>query len=64
MRQNSINRRSNRILYNVTVSVDALIYADWIAYMRENHIPKFFPLIAFLAIKFVECSTNLPKHTH
>ena len=51
MRQNSINRRSNRILYNVTVSVDALIYADWIAYMRENHIPKIFSTHCFSGYK-------------
>ena len=51
MRQNSINRRSNRILYNVTVSVEALIYADWIAYMRENHIPKIFSTHCFSGYK-------------
>ena len=42
MRQISINRRSNRVLYNVTISVDSLKYAEWLRFMTENHIPKIF----------------------
>ena len=51
MRQISINRRSNRILYNVTVSVEALIYADWLTFMRENHIPEIFSTGCFSGYK-------------
>mgnify|MGYP003336293035 CR=1 FL=1 len=51
MRQISINHRSNRILYNVTVSVEALIYADWLSFMRENHIPKIFSTECFSGYK-------------
>ncbi|WP_420580111.1 DUF4286 family protein [Reichenbachiella sp.] len=28
------------ILYNVTVSLDENIEADWLAWMKEDHIPK------------------------
>lgn len=51
MRQISINRRSNRILYNVTISVEALIYADWLEFMRKNHIPKIFSTGCFSGYK-------------
>jgi len=51
MRQISINRRSNRILYNVTISVEALIYADWLDFMRKNHIPKIFSTGCFSGYK-------------
>ena len=42
MRQISINRRSNRILYDVTVSVDAAVFQEWLGFMRTDHIPKTF----------------------
>ena len=51
MRQISINRRSNRILYNVTVSLEAAIYPEWLAFMRENHIPKIFSTGCFSGYK-------------
>jgi len=51
MRQISINRRSNRILYNVTVSVEPLIYAAWLGFMREKHIPKIFSSGCFSGYK-------------
>ena len=51
MRQISINRRSNRILYNVTVSLKAAIYPEWLAFMREEHIPKIFSTGCFSGYK-------------
>jgi len=42
LRQISINLRPNRVLYNVTISVDSLKYGEWMRFMRENHIPKIF----------------------
>ena len=51
MRQISINRRSNRILYNVTVSLEASIYAEWLAFMREEHIPKILSTGCFSGYK-------------
>ena len=51
MRQISINRRSNRILYNVTICVEALIYAGWLDFMRKNHIPKIFSTGCFSGYK-------------
>jgi hypothetical protein len=51
MRQISINRRSNRILYNVTMCVEALIYAAWLDFMRKNHIPKIFSTGCFSGYK-------------
>ena len=51
MRQISINRRSNRILYNVTVSLEASIFPEWLAFMRENHIPKIFSTGCFSGYK-------------
>ena len=51
MRQISINRRSNRILYNVTVSLKAAIYADWLDFMRTDHIPKIFATGCFSGYK-------------
>ena len=51
MRQISINRRSNRILYNVTVSLEAAIYPEWLAFMREEHIPKIFSTGCFSGYK-------------
>ena len=51
MRQISINRRSNRILYNVTVSLEAAIYPEWLAFMREDHIPKIFSTGCFSGYK-------------
>ena len=51
MRQISINRRSNRILYNVTVSLEAPIFPEWLAFMRENHIPKIFSTGCFSGYK-------------
>ena len=51
MRQISINRRSNRILYNVTVSVEASIYPEWLGFMRDDHIPKIFATGCFSGYK-------------
>ena len=51
MRQISINRRSNRILYNVTVSLEASIFPEWLAFMREDHIPKIFATSCFSGYK-------------
>ena len=51
MRQISINRRSSRILYNVTVSLDASIFPEWLAFMREDHIPKIFATGCFSGYK-------------
>ena len=51
MRQISINRRSNRILYNVTVSLEASIFPEWLAFMREDHIPKIFATGCFSGYK-------------
>lgn len=51
MRQISIKRRSNRVLYNVTLSVNALKYAEWLRFMQENHIPKIFSTECFDAYK-------------
>ena len=51
MRQISINRRSTRILYNVTVSLEAAIYPEWLAFMREDHIPKIFSTGCFSGYK-------------
>jgi len=51
MRQISINHRSNRILYNVTISVEPLIYAAWLDFMRKIHIPKIFSTGCFSGYK-------------
>ena len=51
MRQISINRRSNRILYNVTVSLDASIFQEWLGFMQEDHIPKIFATGCFSGYK-------------
>ena len=51
MRQISINRRSKRILYNVTVSLEAPIFPEWLAFMREDHIPKIFATGCFSGYK-------------
>lgn len=51
MRQISINHRSSRILYNVTVSLDASIFPEWLAFMREDHIPKIFATSCFSGYK-------------
>ena len=51
MRQISINRRSNRILYNVTVSLEARIFAEWLGFMREDHIPKVLATGCFSGYK-------------
>ena len=51
MRQISINRRSNRILYNVTVCLEASIFPEWLTFMREEHIPKIFATGCFSGYK-------------
>ena len=51
MRQISINHRSNRILYNVTVSLDPSIFPEWLGFMREDHIPKIFATGCFSGYK-------------
>lgn len=51
MRQISINRRSNRILYNVTVSLEASIFPEWLGFMRDEHIPKIFSTGCFSGYK-------------
>ena len=51
MREISINRRSNRILYNVTVSLEASIFPEWLALMREDYIPKIFATGCFSGYK-------------
>lgn len=51
MRQISIKRRSNCVLYNVTLSVNALKYAEWLLFMQENHIPKIFSTGCFTEYK-------------
>jgi hypothetical protein len=51
MRQISINHRSNRILYNITVSLDASIFQEWLGFMRHDHIPKIFATGCFSGYK-------------
>ena len=51
MRQISINRRSNRIFYNVTVSLEASIFPEWLRFMRDEHIPKIFSTGCFSGYK-------------
>ncbi len=51
MRQISFNRRSNRILYNITISLEARIFPEWLAFMKENHIPKVFETGCFSGYK-------------
>ena len=51
MRQISINRRSNRILYNVTVSLEASIFPEWLTFRRDDHIPKIVATGCFSGYK-------------
>ncbi|MFZ9055392.1 MAG: DUF4286 family protein [Flavobacteriales bacterium] len=39
------------MLYNVTICVEALIYAGWLDFMRTNHIPKIFSTGCFSGYK-------------
>jgi hypothetical protein len=40
------------ILYNVTVKVDHSIQADWLRWMKEEHIPEVMGTGCFLESKF------------
>lgn len=51
MRQISINHRSNRILLNVTVSLEASSFPEWLTFMRDDHIPKIFATGCFSGYK-------------
>ena len=51
MRQISINHRSNRILLNVTVSLEASSFPAWLTFMRDDHIPKIFATGCFSGYK-------------
>lgn len=44
------------ILYNVTVSIDATIGDEWLAYMREKHIPEIMETGHFLEARI--CRVN------
>lgn len=44
------------ILYNVTVSIDATVGEEWLAYMREKHIPEVMETGHFLEARL--CRVN------
>ena len=62
MRQISINRRSNRILYNVTVSLEASIFPEWLGFMREDHIPKILATGCFSGYKICRILDELTEN--
>ena len=62
MRQISINRRSNRILYNVTISLEAIIFDEWLAFMREDHIPKILATGCFSGYKICRILDESPDN--
>ena len=62
MRQISINRRSNRILYNVTISLEASIFPEWLTFMREDHIPKIFATGCFSGYKICRIINESPEN--
>jgi Domain of unknown function (DUF4286) len=41
------------ILYNVTVNIDATVGDEWLAYMREKHIPEVMETGHFLEARLV-----------
>ncbi|MFA7272278.1 MAG: DUF4286 family protein [Crocinitomicaceae bacterium] len=44
------------ILYNVTVSIDPAVSDEWVAYMREKHIPEVLETGCFLEARL--CRVN------
>ena len=40
--------RMNRVLYNVTVSVDESVHLEWLQWMKEVHIPEVMKTGFFL----------------
>ncbi len=44
------------ILYNVTVSIDASVGEEWLAYMREKHIPEVMETGHFLEARICRVS--------
>lgn len=44
------------ILYNVTVSIDPSVNEEWVAYMREKHIPEVIASGCFVEARF--CRVN------
>jgi hypothetical protein len=46
-----IKKNLPMIIYNVTISLDAKIQAEWLAWMRQTHIPEVMQAGGFLQYK-------------
>lgn len=48
------------ILYNVTVTIDPQVETEWIAWMKETHIPEMMETGCFEEHKFLKLITERP----
>ncbi len=48
------------ILYNVTVTIDPQIESEWIAWMKDEHIPEVMKTGCFVEHKFLRLKTERP----
>lgn len=48
------------ILYNVTVTIDPQVEAEWIAWMKETHIPEMMKTGCFKEHKFLKLMSDRP----
>lgn len=53
---------ANKILYNVTVKIDAGIHEEWLAWMKEIHIPDVMKTGCFLSYRITRIVEAPDEH--
>lgn len=53
---------ANRILYNVTVKMDAAVHEEWLTWMKEVHIPDVMKTGCFLSYRMTRIVEEPDEH--
>ncbi|HEY4800314.1 MAG TPA: DUF4286 family protein [Bacteroidia bacterium] len=51
-------------IYNVTITLESEIHTDWLAWMKEKHIPDVMQTGIFLENKMCKLFTDEPEITY
>jgi hypothetical protein len=51
------------ILYNVTIGIDKAIQAEWLSWMKEEHIPEVMDTGVFESFKFYKVLSHDDENT-
>jgi hypothetical protein len=53
---------ANKVLYNVTVKIDAAIHEEWLTWMKESHIPDVMKTRCFLSYRITRIIEEPDDH--